>query len=183
MPSITSTNRMLAGFIATLAMCAVSQTATFAASQPVVVTNPSSSPVPTVGRDNPAFQPFQANIYINIANGSSGGGDNGNVSPGTQTVLIPAGKRLVVQTVSVYRSGAISTQTTQVFINSSVGGSYAAFALPVISGSAASYVGIAQPMTFYSDGGTELLANAFRNGTAGAEADTVTISGYLVNVP
>ena len=182
MQAVTTTNRMLAGFIATLAICAVSQTPTFAASQPVVVTNPASSPVPTVARDNPAFQPFQANIYVNIANGASGGGDNGNVSPGTQTVLIPAGKRLVVQTVSVYRSGAISTQTTQIFINTSVNGAYAAFALPPVSASTASYVGIAQPMTFYSDGGTELLANAFRNGTSGAESETVTISGYLVSL-
>jgi hypothetical protein len=172
---------MVAGLIATLAICAASQSAVFAANQPVVVTNTTAKPVPTI--DTAAQQPFQANIYINIANGASGGGDNSNVSPGTQTILIPPGKRLVVQTVSVYRSGAISTQTVQVFINSSVGGAYCAFATPIIPASTASYVGIAQPMTFYSDGNTRLLANAFRAGTTGAESETVTISGYLVNVP
>jgi len=199
MPAKTTTNRMTAGFIATLAICAVSPSAVCAANQPVtvtntvptVVTNTVAKPVPaqitnttlpTVASDNPAFQPFQANIYVNIANGASGGTDNGNVSPGTQTVLIPAGKRLVVQTVSAYRSGAISTQTVQIFINTSVGGTYAAFAMPLISGSTASYVGAAQPITFYADGGTELLANAFRSGTSGAESETVTITGYLVNI-
>src|SRR4051794_8011733 len=52
-------------------------------------------------------QPFQAIININIANGSSGGSDNGNVSPGTQTFKVPDGKRFVIETVSMNRSGAI----------------------------------------------------------------------------
>jgi hypothetical protein len=132
---------------------------------------------------SPALQPFQANIYINIANGSSGGGDNGNVSPGTQTLLIPTGKRLVVQTVSVYRSGAISAASTQVFINASVNGAYTAFAVPPAPPSAASYSGTTLTGLFYADGGTELLANAFRTTTSGAETETVTVSGYLVDVP
>ncbi len=132
---------------------------------------------------SPALQPFQANIYINIANGSSGGGDNGNISPGSQTVLIPAGKRLVVQTVSVYRSGSFSATTTQIFINASVNGSYTAYAVPPAPPSTASYSGATLSGLFYADGGTELLANAFRNSTSGAETETVSISGYLVDVP
>jgi hypothetical protein len=129
------------------------------------------------------LQPFQATIIISIANGTSGGGDNGNVSPGTQTVLIPTGKRLVVQTVSVYRSGAISASITQIFINSSVNGGYASYAVPPVPPSAASYAGATLTGPFYADGGTELLANAFRNSTSGAETETVTVSGYLVDVP
>jgi hypothetical protein len=132
---------------------------------------------------SPALQPFQANIYINIANGTSGGGDNGNVSPGTQTLLIPTGKRLVVQTVSMYRSGTFSASITQIFINASVNGGYAAYALPPAPASTASYSGAAFTGVFYADGGTELLANAFRNSTTGAETETVTVSGYLVDVP
>ena len=190
MPAITTTIGMVAGFIATIiapqlgfiaALVPVIVQNTPANSVPAVITNNSAKPVPTI--DTAAQKPFQANIYINIADGASGGGDNGNVSPGTQTVSIPAGKRLVVQTVSAYRSGTISTQTVQIFINSSVGGNYAAFSMPVFPATTASYVGAAQPMTFYADGGTQLLANAFRNGTSGAESETVTISGYLVNVP
>ena len=132
---------------------------------------------------SPALQPFQANIFINIANGSSAGGDNGNVSPGTQTLLIPAGKRLVVQTVSFYRSGAISTGSTQIFINASVNGTYSAFSAPSAPATSASYSGATLPSLFYADGGTELLANAFRNSTSGAESETVTVSGYLVDTP
>jgi len=132
---------------------------------------------------SPALQPFQKTILINIASGASGGGDNGNVSPGTQTLLIPTGKRLVVQTVSMYRGGAISATSTQIFINASVNGAYAAYAVPPVPASAASYAGATLTGLFYADGGTELLANAFRNSTSGAETDTVTISGYLVDVP
>jgi hypothetical protein len=204
MPATLLNKRTVMGFVTTFAMYAVSQIAVFATNQPVVVANTTANPVPTmvnntvsnpvpakitnttlptVASDNPAFQPFQASIYVSIANGSNSGGDNGNVSPGTQTVLIPAGKRLVVQTVSMYRQGTIATQTVQIFINSSFGGTYTAFALPVVGGTTASYVGAAQPMTFYADGGTELLANVFRSGTTGAESETVTISGYLVNLP
>ncbi len=131
----------------------------------------------------PTLQPFQANIYINIANGSSGGGDNYNVNPGTQTVLIPTGKRLVVQTVSMYRSGATSVGSTQIFINASINGTYSSFAVPPASPSTASYSGATLTGLFYADGGTELLANAFRTSTTGAESETVTVSGYLVDVP
>lgn len=131
----------------------------------------------------PTLQPFQQNINISIAAGASSGGDNGNVSPGTQTVLIPAGKRLVVQTVSMYRSGTISSSTTQIFINASVNGTYAAFALPFAQPTAGSYSGATLNGPFYADGGTELLANAFRSSTAGTESDVVAISGYLVDTP
>jgi hypothetical protein len=99
------------------------------------------------------------------------------------TVLIPAKKRLVVQTVSVYRSGAISASTVQIFMNTSVHGTYASYALPLIPASAASYVGTTFNGVFYADADTELLANAFRDSTSGAETDTVSVTGYLVNVP
>jgi hypothetical protein len=166
-----------------VAVITVSQSSDAQTATSVIVTNPVGNPVHTKATDNPALQPFQANITITIQNGNSGGTDNGNVSPGTQTVLIPAKKRLVVQTVSVYRAGAISASTVQIFVNASVQGTYASYALPLTPASAATYVGTTFNGVFYADADTELLANAFRNSTSGAETDTVSVTGYLVNVP
>lgn len=171
----------LAALLMVLSLVATHRAQSAGGAVAVQVTN--TTPLSTSDAYAAYAQPFQANIYINIANGASGGGDNGNVSPGTQTVSIPAGKRLVVETVSMYRSGAISSQTVQIFINGSVGGNYAAYALPAAPASTASYSGLVQPIRFSVDGGTQLLANAYRNGTTGAESETVTISGYLVNTP
>jgi hypothetical protein len=149
---------------------------------PVTVTNSVNNPVPTKATDNPALQPFQASIIILIADGASGGGDNGNVLA-SQTLLIPTGKRLVVQTVSMYREGAISASSTQIFISVNSNGSYSTFALPPAPPSAASFSGATLTGLFYAEGGTELLADAWRNTTSGTEKDVVAVSGYLVNVP
>jgi hypothetical protein len=124
---------------------------------------------------------YQGNIYITIANGAGVGSDNGDVSPGTQTLLIPAGKRLVVQSASMYRSGAGAAKSTiQIFVNTNVNGTYASYALPLATDNGANYAGATLNGTFYADGGTELLANAFRNNTTGAENVVVSVTGYLV---
>jgi hypothetical protein len=156
--------------------------------RPVKSTTPATDVFVTNGPTKPdhvevdnAETAYQAIIYVNIANGASGGGDNGNVSPGSQTLLIPTGKRLVVQSVSVYRSGAISSGNVQIFINSDVNGGYAARALPVVGPTTALYAGSTLSAPFYADGGTELLANAFRDSTTGAETETVSVTGYLIN--
>lgn len=149
---------------------------------PVPVTE--TTPVTTLAGDGPGKQPFAATIFVNIPNGAYGALDNGNVSPGTQTVAVPAGKRLVVQTISVYRSGTLAAGSgAQIFINASLNSTYTSYAVPSVIANGAPYVGVAQPMTFVADPGTEVLANAYRTGTTGAESETVTIAGYLVNVP
>ena len=149
---------------------------------PVPVTE--TSPVTTLAGDGIGKQPFAATINISIASGASGGTDNGNVTPGTQTVAVPAGKRLVVQMVSVYRSRSLTAGSgVQIFLNGNVNGGYASYAMPSAIANGATYAGASQAMTFVADAGTEVLANAFRTVTTGAETDTVTVSGYLVNVP
>ncbi len=133
--------------------------------------------------EGPARQPFVATIYPTILNGTSIGSDNGNPG-GIQTFPVPVGKRLVVQTISMYRNSTLGANSTvQVYVNASVNGSYAAYGLPVVPNSGSYHPGIAQGLTFTADGGTNVLVNAFRNGSVGTESSTVTVAGYLVDVP
>ena len=146
---------------------------------PVAVTNT----VQSRDTEGPARQPFVSTLDLKIADGSSQGSDNSNTS-GTQTFLVPMGKRLIVQTVSMYRSGNYgAASTVQIFVNANANGSYAAYPLPVVPNSGSLFSGIAQELTFTADGGTPVVVNNFRNGTVGNETDVVTVAGYLVDVP
>ena len=97
---------------------------------------------------------------------------------------MPIGKRLIIQTVSMYRDGDFgAASTVQIFVNANVNGKYAAYPLPVVPSSGSLFPGIAQELTFTADGGTSVIVNTFRNETFGAENDVVTVAGYLVDVP
>lgn len=127
---------------------------------PVTVAN-----VPLAVSVSPVQQPFAARISINIANGATGGDDNGNLT-GTQTIPIPTGKRLVVQMLSTYRSSG-SSNAVQVFVNASLNGGFSSYALPFVPATGADFSGISQALTFQADGGTSLIINAFRTGKTG----------------
>ena len=181
-----SKNHAEAVAAALLALVVFTGTPAFAA--PAQVTTPRSGwasaqpdSMPQTAVPPPTVYPFQANIYATIPDGLSGGSDNGNVSPGTQTVLAPKGHKLVIQSVSIYRSGAITGTTVQAFVNAEFKNSYSSFALPLTPASTASYSGSTFTGNFYAQGGSEVLVNVFRNGTVGAESDTIVISGYLAN--
>ena len=178
------TPRLLAGFgtaalIAALGLVAASRPA-HTAGGPIAVTV-ANAPLAVTATDSPAQQPFTANVEITILDGSNAGTDNGNTT-GTQTVLVPAGKRLIVQTISLYRNGSTPAgSTVQIFVNSAINGIYSAYSLPPAPGSDATFSGSTQALTFQADSGTSLVVNAFRNEASGTESETVTVSGYLVN--
>lgn len=111
---------------------------------------------------------------LSIANGSM---------DGFATVTVPTGKRLVAETVSAFRSGnGLTTQSLQLFVgrHDTLNGD---FALPAVAPSSANSPGSTLAIRCYFDPGTTIFLGAHRSGTSGAETDTVTISGYLVNVP
>ena len=146
---------------------------------PVTVTNTVSNR----DTEGPARQPFVATLALKILNGNSTGSNN-SLPNGTQTFPVPVGKRLIVQTISMYRDGTFAANSSvQVYVNASVNGSYASYALPVVPNSGGLFPGIAQGLTFAADGGTTVLVNTFRNGSVGVETDTVIVAGYLVDVP
>ena len=184
-PAASLAPRLLAGFgTAALlgAVCLVSSRPAHTAGGPVPVTV-SNTPLAVTPTDATVQQPFTANVVITIPNGSDEGTDNGGTI-GAQAIPVPAGKRLIVQTVSQYRVSATAAgSTVQIFVNSSLNGTYSAYSLSPAPGTSASYSGSTQALTFQADGGSALVVNAFRNTTVGAESDVVTVSGYLVNVP
>ena len=147
----------------------------------VTVGNSSGNPVPVQIVDGTSEQPYTLNVNINIADGATGGSANGNTT-GAQSFAVPAGKRLVVETVSMYRPGDIG-QSVQIFVNTFSGAQYSAFAVPSAAGSGGVYTGATQAMKFYADPGTRGVVNAFRSGPTSSETVTVAIAGHLVDVP
>jgi hypothetical protein len=178
---VTLSSRLLAGFSSLALLAAVGLFASLPAHTaggpvPVTVTN-----APLAVSVGPVQQPFATRIFITIKDGANQGADNG-IGAGTQTIQIPIGKRLVVQTLSTYRNGS-SPDAVQVFVNAELNGNYIAYALPFVPATSAGYSGISQALTFQADGGTRLLINAFRTGSTGQENDVVAVSGYLVDAP
>jgi hypothetical protein len=94
----------------------------------------------------------------------------------TITPATPAGKVLVIQTISIYRYPA-STSTLQTFVG--VGGGY--FALADITGTGTtSYPAATTNLTSYVAAGQSAYVNMYRTGSPlNAETAYITISGYL----
>jgi len=150
----------------------------------VNVVNTTASPVPVRDVDNPAKQPFQAEVVGGFADGASSTGD-------ITIATVPAGKRLVIEHVSAFGT----MLPTQKVIN---GGSDVIWADPFSTlivqyhwdsqGSNADgsrdYFVASQLVRFYANPGP-IQCFAERDSTAGANPNSVTftISGYLVDCP
>ena len=150
----------------------------------VGLTNTTASPVPFRDVDNPARQPFQAQVMGGFADGASSTGD-------ITIATVPAGKRLVIEHVSAFGT----MLPTQKVIN---GGSHVPWHDPfsVITfnydwkshGSNADgsrdYFVVSEALRVYANPGP-ISCFAERDSTAGANPDSVTftISGYLVDCP
>jgi hypothetical protein len=148
----------------------------------VDVSNTAASPVPFRDVDNPARQPFQAQVMGGFADGASTTGD-------ITLTTVPAGKRLVIEYVSIF--GAMITD--QKMIDASVKlhsgfsdeydfHSYQNAAHTSVAG--LDYFVSSGPVRFYSGPGP-VYCFAERNSIAGANPNSVTftISGYFVDCP
>lgn len=141
---------------------------------PVTVTN---GTVPVTESEG-AHQAYTLTLIILYANGEP----SGTLYGGAQAGIIPSGKRLVVQTISMYRNGAANSSAL-VVVNTTVNGTTCFYPLPVASDFGATVNGISTPMAIYADGGTSIKATGYRNISTGTETDTVAISGYLISNP
>lgn len=145
---------------------------------PVAVTNT----ITNHDADNSARQPFQASTQYLIAKGEYFGTLDTN--SGYPDITVPDGKRLVIQTVSMYLSGQLlSGNTYQAFVEPTTGGTTQLYFLPTTTRNGGFYVGEIQNTTLYADPGTTVSFLPVRNTTNGEDSVYFTVSGYLVNVP
>ena len=147
-----------------------------------VPVNVSNLPLPTTPTDLAApSQPFQASTTYEIKPGLISGSVASDFL--YTDITVPAGKRLVIQTVGVERNGVANYQTLRSDINTTVNGKTVSFPLPLVPYDFPAYPGVTQSMTLYSDGGTVLTFYVVRSGTVGTEFVNLRVSGYLVNMP
>ena len=145
----------------------------------VVVVNAPTAPIPvTIQKnfDNPALQPFQQFL--------AGAMDDGELNMGDElAVTVPAGKRLVIETVSaIVTTGA--GQNVRIRVDATAGGA-AAHHLTVSKEpwqASFDHTGI-QSGRMYADPGTTVYIRVVRDQSTGIAVVNAAISGYFVNVP
>ena len=138
--------------------------------------------MPVKDQDNPARQPFQWQNSGTIAAGS----DRVDF-----TIQVPAGKRLVIEQLSGAASVNNSVGTVPRFLIASFSGGIASGYAP------GAYVGndgmsprvyASQQLRMYADPGTNVSVEVQRSsdnvgGYSGTVSFTVSVTGYLVNIP
>jgi hypothetical protein len=123
-----------------------------------------------------APDPIVFNISITIPVGS--GYASSAVGP------VPAGKYMVVQTVSYYRDGVVAGSIGQLGIISKLNGKLGVFYTLPCPADGSPFPATTLSAVFYAGPGKTMTAAAYRSGDESAsEMDVVTVSGYLVNGP
>jgi len=177
-------------------------------SAPVVVTNPTSAPVPVILQgtgaisgtvnvsnivrtqdgDNPARSPFQDSFSLEIDPGKSSTEDN------SFKVNIPANTRLAIDRINVLGElpvgQALIGVTVNAFVDSSASGNFVG---AMFRGTSPSGVIFGGPLDIYSgDGGSGMFADAgdnnislsaFRTATTGTGHVFVQVYGHIVALP
>ena len=149
----------------------------------VTVVNGASQPIPVAGNirdaDQPARQPFAHSFSNNFTSGVCGDDDN---------IVVPSGKRLVIETVS----GQVrvpSGQTAVLTLGATTSGVVASYPVPItFAGSNLCFDGQDSFRTFealriYADPGSTVIVEVRRNSNTGPVSWFLTISGYLVDLP
>lgn len=135
-----------------------------------------SSPMHDV--DNGARQPVQFQILLN--------GTDGSPSLGTNNAYqVPSGKRLVIEQITG-RAGLPSPEIIEGKLTLTAAGltiqHFLRFDPPLPLNDASEYY-TTLPVRFYADPGTFVGIGVARFPTTGIWAATITVSGYLVNLP
>jgi hypothetical protein len=148
------------------------------ANMPTVGIDPTANTITLLREpENPARQPFQSiaacsfAAFIDCADSSS--------------ITVPSGKELVIEFVSAYVTSGTGVKVNRVQLDVTTGGTKLSnFFGPTLqfdNGTNAVSVG-SFPTRLYEDGGSTVGMECFLSGTTSADC-TVTVSGYLVNVP
>jgi hypothetical protein len=152
-------------------------TASDALAQPpkdVIVVNPPDTPVPVVLQNN---EPFHRFLVGNMADGVFNMGD-------TLAVVVPKGKRLVLETVSAIVLTSAG-QNVRIRIDANSLGFFAAHHLTVSKEpwqNDTDHKGI-QSLRMYADPGTTVYFRVSRDQGAGIATVNASISGHLINMP
>jgi hypothetical protein len=119
------------------------------------------------------IQPFQTQLQCDL--------DPGN---DYYTVNFPVpSKRLVIQTVSMYRETPYAGTWAQIYVITSVGGVMGTYALPYIGDTTISpYPAVSMAAVIYADAGSTVYISCGRTGTSGSETDVISVSGYLMDL-
>lgn len=146
------------------------------AAKEVLVINPSSQPLPVRDVDNPARQPFQKEILVNLDPGSDTGEDD--------VVTVPPGKRLVVEHASA--TGFVPVgQKLRVFVLSRFNSQLTSVALVAtpqgtIDNGRDVFVASDQ-VRLYAGSGDFVRAVARRNDSAANGFVFFSVAGYLMD--
>ena len=143
-----------------------------------------ANPLPVRDADNPARQPFQAH-------GSNTFVDGGRVISAVTITTVPAGKRLIIEHVSVFGVMLAGQKMIETAITTRLQNSNSGQPLPhdlTINAQGSNgfrdYFVASQDMRWYADAGTDVVGFAERDNTAGGGGDVqFAISGYFVDVP
>ena len=152
-------------------------TASDAFAQPpkdVIVVNPPDTPVPVVVQNN---EPFHRFLVGTMAPGVFNMGD-------TLAVVVPAGKRLVIETASAIVT-TLAGQNVRIRVDANALGFFAAHHLTVSQEPWAGEIdhkGI-QSLRMYANAGTTVYIRVSRDQGAGIANVNASISGHLINMP
>ncbi|MGH9788793.1 MAG: hypothetical protein ACRD4U_08855 [Candidatus Acidiferrales bacterium] len=153
-------------------------TVALAGGSSILVDNNAMNPVFVRDRDNPALQPFQADISTTI--------EDGQFATANVTIAnVPPSKRLVIEHVSFKGVLPVGQKFTGVMVDLSGPGKIH-FLVAAPQGSVGSFdvFAASQPLRMYADPGTTVAVSAFRTDAAGSSGSLdFNLSGYLVDVP
>lgn len=155
--------------LACLASSSLPQAAFALGSTPVTVVNPTSAPVPTADVNNPAFQPIQFNLLPH----SSTSNENAIY------FQVPAGKRLVIEYFSA-QAQDLSGGAAAMTLGTTAGGSFVSYIIYVNKQDTNA---VQNTVRIYADPGSFVQAFAFNAPPSSSCGGSISLSGYLVNVP
>ena len=145
------------------------------------IDNTTANPVPVTVQNTPLpvinvqpNQPFQTVASVTIASGSIS-------ATGNTLFTVPAGKRLVIESISIYLTSAAASSITSVFFQTVVSGAIGYHGLTIPADGTIYPCGNLNAK-FYADPGTSVFANIYRTGSVtGTEYVYATITGYYLN--
>jgi hypothetical protein len=149
----------------------------------VTVSNTTANPVPTRATDNPARQAVLLIGAVDVPDGFSGEGAPMSSSFGGPEFTVPAGQRLVVESVS----GDIVTPTGQTPLRAAILSNSPAGIVPVAvfqgTDGSLNHFSFATPFTDYLDPGIQLQASCARGpSTSGTASCEFFVSGHLESI-
>ena len=181
-------SRTLRGAAAALGVAVCASALTLAASRPAQTAGGPipvtvAAAVPLRDADNAARQPFQASVVYVLGVGTNEGVVD--TAGGYSDIAVPAGKRLVIQTVSTSVFNPVVGNVLQGTIQPTAGAVLGSYALPAVTANGTPFPGVTQSLTLYADPSTPITFSATRKSGFTSTIDRVTfqVSGYLVNVP